>query len=219
MDIYLQKRDTTGSWIQNNISIPGGGPLRTPGSLPLTSISDMPYPFTDVDPTDLPIAVETVEHPDRLRQDLFNKLHWRVFSPQNDIAVHDGDALDPFADHSVSSESIADPPASRITARIQVCEDKSSVDHTDEEEYRYKSPESLVIEKRDEAPILFKDFIDQVHPFLNDNKDEIYRCEDENYSQPTELEVAPSSTALILQNSKVPMKMRTRISPLRPANS
>ena len=148
----------------------------------------MPYPFAAVDATDLPIAVENDDTPDRIRQELFNRLHWNVFGPQSDITVQDGNALTPFANHAISSESIADPPVSRITVRIQVCEDKSSMDQTDKEEYQYQPPEPLVIEKRNGAPIVLKEFINQVHPFLNANKDEIYRCEDENYSQPTELE-------------------------------
>ncbi|KAJ4372833.1 hypothetical protein N0V86_008199 [Didymella sp. IMI 355093] len=148
----------------------------------------MPCPFAAVDATDLPIAVEIDDIPDRIRQDIFDRLHWIVFGPQSDITVQDGNALTPFANHAIGPESIADPPVSRITVRIQVCENKSSMDRTEEEEYRYQPPEPLVIEKRNGAPILLKEFISQVHPFLNANKDDIYRCEDENYSQPTELE-------------------------------
>lgn len=147
----------------------------------------MPYSFAAVDATDLPTAVETDDTPDRIRQDLLNRLHWVVFDLQSDITVQDGNALTPFANHAIGSESIADPPVSRITVRIQVCEDKSSMYQTDEEEYQYQPPEPLVIEERNGAPILPKEFINQVHPFLNANKDEIYRCEDESYSQPTEL--------------------------------
>jgi|SRR5690242_4338266 len=148
----------------------------------------MPYPFADVDTTGLPIAVDVNDTPDRIRQDLFSRLHWIVFGPQSDITVQDGSALTPFATHVIGLESISDPPVSKITVRIQVCEDKSSMDQTDEEEYQYQPPEPLVIEKRNGASILLKDFVNQVHPFLNANKDDIYRCEDENYSQPTELE-------------------------------
>ena len=148
----------------------------------------MSYPFADVDVTGLPIAVEIDDPPDRIRQDLFNRLHWNVFSPQSDITVQDSNALTPFANHAISLESIADPPVSRITVQIQVCQNKFSMDETDEEEYRYQPPEPLVIENQNRAPILLKEFINQVHLFLNANKDEIYKCEDENYSQPTELE-------------------------------
>lgn len=148
----------------------------------------MSYPFWDVDATNLPIAVEVDDTPDRTRQDLFDRLHWNVFGPQRDITVQDGNALTLFSNHAIALESIADPPISRITVRIQVCENKASMDEIDEEEHRYQPPEALVIEKQDGSPILLKDFIDQIHPFLNANEVEIYRCEDEIYSQPTELE-------------------------------
>lgn len=62
------------------------------------------------------------------------------------------------------------------------------MDQTDEEEYQYQPPEPLDIENRNGAPILLKEFVNQVHPLLNANKDEIYRCVDENFSQLTELE-------------------------------
>ncbi|KAJ4344268.1 hypothetical protein N0V95_006211 [Ascochyta clinopodiicola] len=148
----------------------------------------MPYPIAAVDMTGLPLAVEVDHSPDRIRQDLFDRLHWIVFDPQSDVTVRDSNALTPFANHDIGSESIADPPVFRITVRIEICENKSSMDETDEEEYRYQAPEPLVIEKWNGDPILLNEFIDQVHPFLNANQDEIYRCEDEIYSQPTELE-------------------------------
>jgi hypothetical protein len=166
-----------------------------------TSISVMSYPFADVDGTNLPTAVDIDYSPDRIRQSLFDQLHWIVFGPQSDIAVQDSNALVPFANHAIGLESIADPPVSRITVRIEVCEDKYSMDETDEEEYRYQPPEPLIIEKQNGAPILLKEFIDQVHPFLNANKDQIYKCEDENYSLPTDLMDGTNSNSVDLAES------------------
>jgi hypothetical protein len=112
-----------------------------------------------------------------------------VFSLQSDIAVQgskDSNALVPFTNHPISLESIADPPVSRITIRIKVCKDKYSIDKTNKE-YQYQPPEPLIIKKRNRAPILLKEFINQVHPFLNTNKDQIYKCKDKNYSLSTDL--------------------------------
>ena len=61
------------------------------------------------------------------------------------------------------------------------------MDETEEEEYRYNPPAPLLIEKTDGAPILLSDFVNRVHPFLNANKEEIFKCEDEIYTQPTDL--------------------------------
>ncbi|KAF1934836.1 hypothetical protein EJ02DRAFT_460880 [Clathrospora elynae] len=138
--------------------------------------------------SDLPIADEIDESPDRIREDLLDRLYWNVFGLQSDIAVRDGNTLIPFANHAIGSEGIADPPVSKITVNIQVCQEKYFMDETDEEEYRYQPPTPLVIEKQDGTPILLNEFINQVHPFLNANKDEIFKCEDEIYTQPTELE-------------------------------
>jgi hypothetical protein len=137
--------------------------------------------------SDLPIAVEIDVSPDRIREDLLGQLYWNVFGLQGDIAVRDGDTLIPLANHAISSESIADPPVSKITVRIQVCEEKHSMDETDEEEYRYQPPTPILIEKQGGTPILLNKFIDHVHPFLNANKDEVFKCVDEIYTQPTEL--------------------------------
>jgi hypothetical protein len=151
----------------------------------MTSISDMAYPpnpFAAVDVIGLPVAVEN-HIPDRIRQDLFDQLHWDVFGPLSDITVQDGNkkTLAPFAGHAIGLESIADPPVSKISVSIDVCQRKSSMDETEEEEYRYQPPEPLVIENQNGSPVLIKDFIQQVHLFLNSNKNEIYKCEDENY--------------------------------------
>jgi len=139
--------------------------------------------------SDLPIATNIDNSPDRLRQDLFDRLHWNVFGPLGDISVRDdNNTLVPFANHALVSESIAEPPLSRIVVQIDVCQQKHSMDETDEEEYRYQPPEPLVIENMDGSPILLGDFVAQVHSFLNDNEQEIYKCEDEMYTQPGELE-------------------------------
>ncbi|EON62659.1 hypothetical protein W97_01883 [Coniosporium apollinis CBS 100218] len=136
----------------------------------------------------LPTAMNFHASPDRIRQDLFDRLHWNVFGPLGDISVRDGTTLTPFTDHAIGSESIADPPVARIAVQINACQEKYSMDETEEEKYRYQSPAPLVIEKFDGAPILLSDFVAQVHLFLNANKEEIYKCEDEIYTQPTELE-------------------------------
>ena len=70
----------------------------------------MPYPFAAVDATDLPLAVEIDESPDRIRQNLFDRLHWIVFGLQSDIAVQDGNAIVSFANHAIGLESIAGTP-------------------------------------------------------------------------------------------------------------
>jgi hypothetical protein len=140
-----------------------------------------------MDPS-LPIATDFHNSPDRIRRDILDRLHWDVFGSLGDISVQDGKTLTPFSTHAITLESIADPPVSRIAVKIDVCQAKHSMDETDEEEYRYQPPTPLVIENHDGTPILLGHFVNQVHPFLNANKEDIYECEDEIYTQLTELE-------------------------------
>jgi hypothetical protein len=136
----------------------------------------------------LPTAVDYDESPDRIRQDLLDRLYWNVFGPLSEVSVRDSTTLTPLSNHAIKSESVADPPISKIAVNIDVCQVKHSMDETEEEKYRYQPPEPIVIEKLDGSPVSISDFVTQVHPFLNANKDEIFKCEDEIYTQPTELE-------------------------------
>lgn len=86
-------------------------PFRTFEPPSLTSISVMSYPFADVDGTNLPTAVDIDYFPGRIRQNLFDRLHWIVFGLQSDIAVQDGNAIVSFANHAIGLESIAGPPS------------------------------------------------------------------------------------------------------------
>ncbi|EMD61913.1 hypothetical protein COCSADRAFT_46393, partial [Bipolaris sorokiniana ND90Pr] len=140
-----------------------------------------------MDPS-FPIAVDYDDSPDRLRQDLLSRLHWNVFGPLDEVAVRDGTTLTPLAHHAIKSESIAIPPLSKVTVHINACQEKYAVDEN-EEEYRYQPPAPLVIEKpAGSSPISINDFVTQVHPFLNAHRAEIFKCEDEIYTQPTTLE-------------------------------
>jgi hypothetical protein len=53
--------------------------------------------------SNLPIAVEIDESPDRIRADLLDRLYWNVSSLQSDIAVREGDTLVPFENHAICS--------------------------------------------------------------------------------------------------------------------
>lgn len=134
----------------------------------------------------LPDAMEIDCSPDRIRRDLLDRLHWNTFGPLDEISVRDGTTLTPLSNHDIRFESVADPPISRLAILIMACEEKHSFDEHDEE-YRYQPPKPLMIEKLNGTPITIEDFIAQVHSFLNANKDEIYKCVDESYVQPTNL--------------------------------
>lgn len=135
----------------------------------------------------LPTAVDYDEDPDRIRQDLLSRLHWNIFGPLSEITVRDGPTLALLAHHAIKSESIAIPPLSKVTVHMDVCQEKYAMDEHDEED-RYQPPAPLVIEKPAGTPISIEDFVTHVHAFLNANKEEIFKCEDEFYMLPTRLD-------------------------------
>lgn len=120
---------------------------------------------------------------DWLRYDLLDRLRWEVFGSLHDVHVKDNieDTLAPLAGHGIAVESLSNPPLSNISVYIDVCAEKEANDEHDEE-VRYHAPEPLVINKEVRSPISMYDFVSQVHAYLNANKDEIWKCEDERYT-------------------------------------
>jgi hypothetical protein len=153
--------------------------------IPYLPITPPPTSNADTMQTNLAPTVNLEPPPDRLRQDLLDRLHWDIFGPLEAIQVRDPDGLlTPFLNHPIASESLAHPPLATISVYIDSCLDKAALDEHDEDEGRYHAPEPLVICKRDVAPISLCEFVTRVHRYLNDNRDELYKCEDEAYFDP-----------------------------------
>ncbi|KAF1844223.1 uncharacterized protein K460DRAFT_290793 [Cucurbitaria berberidis CBS 394.84] len=128
------------------------------------------------------------QSPIRLRLDLLERLHWDVFGSLEDIQVKNKkDILTPFSGHRIASESLANPPFTNIEVNIDRCTQKAALDETNEDEDPYEAPEPLVINKEDGSPISLQDFVFQVHEYLNANKEQLYKCEDEMYMNPVAL--------------------------------
>jgi hypothetical protein len=128
---------------------------------------------------------------ERIRQDLLYRLQWDVFGTLSDIRVVEqaGNAntsTTPFLVHSIASESLADPPLTKISVHIGGCEEKAANDEH-EEEWRYQPPSPIVIEHEDNTPITLKEFVTRTHEFLNANKEIIFKVEDELYVEPEDL--------------------------------
>jgi hypothetical protein len=140
---------------------------------------------------DAPHHQETPEV-DRLRQDLLYRLRWDIFGPLHDIYVveepgNSNTALTPFLSHSMAYESLAHPPLTKLSVHIQCCEEKwASNEH--EDEWRYQPPAPIVINHGDGSPITLGEFVTQTHAYLNANREQIFKCEDELYSSPEDME-------------------------------
>lgn len=138
--------------------------------------------------TSLPPVGNYEQSPNRLRLDLLEQLHWDVFGPLGDIQVKvENNILTPFSGHRIASESLPSPPFTNIEVNIDRCTQKAALDETDEDEDPYEAPEPLVIDKEDGSSISLHDFVAQVHEYLNANKEELCKCEDEMYMNPVAL--------------------------------
>ncbi|KAF2024261.1 hypothetical protein EK21DRAFT_94234 [Setomelanomma holmii] len=102
--------------------------------------------------------------PDRIRQEFLDKLRWNVFGPLSEILVKEGNTIVPFSESRGATESLANPPISKVSVHIDVCEQKHDLDEH-EDEYRYQPPKPLVIEKKFGEPITLGDFVIQAHDY------------------------------------------------------
>jgi hypothetical protein len=132
----------------------------------------------------LPIAQEDPDV-DRLRQDLLYRLRWDIFGPIHDIHVveepgNSNTALTPLLSHPIAQESLAHPPLAKISVHIHSCEEKWAVDEH-EDEWRYQPPAPIVISNGNGRAITVGDFVTQTHAYLNANREQIFKCEDEVY--------------------------------------
>jgi hypothetical protein len=108
----------------------------------------------------------------RIRQDLLNRLRWNVLGGLNNIEIAcDTNKLTtylPFFDHPAADESLGDEaPLSHIGAFSQDLATKEDMDLRLPEEYRYKPPADLTISNEDGRPITLRQFVTEVHAYLN----------------------------------------------------
>jgi hypothetical protein len=138
-------------------------------------------------------AMDIDESPDRMRQDLLDRLHWNIFGPLSDVSVRDGTILSPLSNHGIRFESVANPPVSRLAIHIMPCQEKHAMDEH-EEEHRYQPPKPIIIQNTNGTPITLEDFVPQVHLYLNVNREDIYKCIDESYVRPSDFEESQDYT-------------------------
>jgi hypothetical protein len=128
---------------------------------------------------------------DRLRQDLLYRLRWNIFGALHDIHVveepsNPNTILTPFLSHPMAYESLAHPPLNKIFVHIRCCEEKWASDEH-EDEWQYQPPAPIIIDHEDGSPITMGKFVTQTHAYLNANREQIFKCEDEMYSAPEDM--------------------------------
>jgi hypothetical protein len=128
---------------------------------------------------------------DRLRQDLLYRLRWDIFGPLDDIHVveepgNPNTALTPLLSHPMAHESLAHPLLATVSVYISCCEEKSALDENDEE-WRYQPPAPIIISHGDGSAITVGEFVTRTHAYLNTNREQIFKCEDELYFKPEDV--------------------------------
>ncbi|KAI8231106.1 hypothetical protein K4K54_000230 [Colletotrichum sp. SAR 10_86] len=113
--------------------------------------------------------------PPILRMDALRRLYWPVYEDISNIQVFDDPEEDeqdspkrPFLGHPLAEEHVTNYGLTELLIRIGMQEGKEC--HTlDNEEY--EDPK-LVVKREDGGAITFGDFVTQIHPFLNEHKEE-----------------------------------------------
>jgi hypothetical protein len=118
--------------------------------------------------------------PDRIRQDLLFRLRWDISTPLEAIEIDDGLNKDgnerrkPFLSSDVAETSLADPPVSHVTIRLQDVRESQSFE-MDSDKHPY---EPLTIRNADEKPITINDFVTQLYAHFQEHRAYIYRYQD-----------------------------------------
>jgi hypothetical protein len=125
--------------------------------------------------------------------------------PQSVEAVQGGDDNDSltFSSHRIASESLSNPSLTNVRVSIDACLQKASLDETDTDYSRYEESKLLAIRNDDRLRITLYGLVLYVHEYLNANKEEVHKCEEEIYINPVnlgdslrEIEVEPNDTSV-----------------------
>ncbi|KAI8214452.1 hypothetical protein K4K52_000935 [Colletotrichum sp. SAR 10_76] len=145
-------------------------------------VSDARMAYPD-DPKDVPPI---------LRMDSLRRLYWPVYEDISKVQVFDDPEEDeqdspkrPFLGHPLAEEHVTNYGLTELLIRIGMQEGKEC--HTlDNEEY--EDPK-LVVKREDGGAITFGDFVTQIHPFLNEHKEETLQLWEELLERVDEGEV------------------------------
>lgn len=126
-----------------------------------------------------------------IRTDLLCRLRWNLLADLHDIEIAGGpnekESVISLFDHSSADEGLAIPSLSRIEVGSAECLDKYdlSFDGSPEPD-GYRPPPSLVIENRDGGSITVRQFVTEVHAYMNEHMDEIKKALGGIYTTPVD---------------------------------
>lgn len=125
----------------------------------------------------------------RIRMDLLYRFRWNLVAALQDVEIALGTSNEEtvvrlFEDPS-ADEELAVPSLSRFEVASAECLDKRSFDYTPEPQ-RYQPPPSLIIKNADGGSITLRQFVTEVHAYMNEHMDEIKKTLDGLYQIPVD---------------------------------
>lgn len=119
-----------------------------------------------------------------IRMDLLYRLRWNLRANLHDVEIAVGasneERLVLLFDHSSADESLAVPGLSSLEVASAECLDKRGNSYDDDEDSpnpdSYRPPPSLFIENEDGRAITLRQFVTEVHAYMNENIAEIKKA-------------------------------------------
>ncbi|KAI4626770.1 hypothetical protein J4E83_003923 [Alternaria metachromatica] len=119
---------------------------------------------------------------DCIRLDLLCRLRWNLLTGWHDIEIvvgsKDEEKIVPLIDHPYANEEISEPGLSRIEVNSRECLEKFDLSYdSSPEEDGYRPPPPLIIENEDGKHITLRQFVTEVHAYLNEHLAELKRAQ------------------------------------------
>lgn len=114
--------------------------------------------------------------------DLLYRLRWNLLADLSDIKIvsgpKNGEEIGPFFEHADADADFGLPSVSRIEVNSRECDEKFRLSYDSEpEEDGYRPPPPLIIQNEDGGSITFRQFVTEVHAYLNEHLDEVKKAQ------------------------------------------
>ncbi|KAI4926510.1 hypothetical protein J4E85_006804 [Alternaria conjuncta] len=119
---------------------------------------------------------------DCIRLDLLCRLRWNLMTSLHNIEIvvgsEDEEKILPLIDHPYADEEISEPGLSRIEVNSCECLEKFDLSYdSSPEEDGYRPPPPLIIENEDGKHITLRQFVTEVHAYLNEHLAELKKAQ------------------------------------------
>ncbi|CAN9179515.1 unnamed protein product [Alternaria alternata] len=115
---------------------------------------------------------------DCIRNDLLCRLRWNLLADLHNIEIVVGPKNEektvPLFDHPSANDDISEPGLSRIEVNSRECLEKFYLSYdSDPEPDGYRPPPSLIVSNEDGRSITLRQFVTEVHAYLNEHLDKV----------------------------------------------